>query len=61
MVKVLWAQQAIDELANIAQYSSETYSEKYASAIVSKLFNKTNILKMMPKIGRMVPERNSKK
>jgi len=58
MVKVIWTEQAIDDLTNIAQYSSG-YSEKYASTIVSKLFNKTNILKTMPKIGRMVPERNS--
>ncbi len=60
MVKVIWTEQAIDDLTNIAQYSSG-YSEKYASTIVSKLFNKTNILKTMPKIGRMVPERNSEK
>lgn len=56
MVKVIWTEQAIDDLTNIAQYSS-SYSEKYASTIVSKLFNKTNILKTMPRIGRMVPER----
>ncbi len=58
MVKVIWTEQAIDDLTNIAHYSSG-YSEKYASSIVSKLFNKTNILKTMPRIGRMVPERNS--
>lgn len=58
MVKVIWTEQAIDDLTNIAQYSS-SYSEKYASTIVSKLFNKTDILKTMPRIGRMVPEKNS--
>jgi addiction module RelE/StbE family toxin len=58
MVKVIWTEQAIDDLTNIAQYSSG-YSSTYASAIVSKLFNKTTILKTMPRIGRMVPERNS--
>lgn len=57
MVKVIWTEQAIDDLTNIAQYSS-TYSDKYASTIVSKLFNKTDILKTMPRIGRIVPERN---
>ncbi len=60
MVKVIWTEQAIDDLTNIASYSSG-YSEQYASAIVSKLFNKTNILKSMPRIGRMVPERNNDK
>ncbi len=60
MVKVIWTEQAIDDLTNIANYSSG-YSEQYASAIVSKLFSKTNILKSMPRIGRMVPERNNDK
>jgi|GEM_PF-2447428 len=46
MVKVIWTEQAIDDLTNIANYSSG-YSEQYASAIVSKLFNRTNILKSM--------------
>ncbi len=58
MVKVIWTEQAIEDLTNIAQYSSG-YSEKYAATIVSRLFNKTNVLKTMPRIGRMVPERNS--
>jgi toxin ParE1/3/4 len=57
MVKVIWAERAIDDLTSIAEYSSR-YSEKYASSIVSKLFNKVNILKKMPKIGRIVPEKN---
>jgi toxin ParE1/3/4 len=57
MVKVIWAERAIDDLTSIAEYSSR-YSEKYASSIVSKLFNKVNILNKMPKIGRIVPEKN---
>ncbi len=57
MVKVVWAERAIDDLTTIAEYSSR-YSDKYASSIVSKLFNKINILKKMPKIGRIVPEKN---
>lgn len=57
MVKIIWAERAIDDLTNIAEYHSR-YSEKYASAIISKLFNKVSILKKMPKVGRKVPERN---
>ncbi len=57
MVKVIWAERAIDDLTSIAEYSSR-YSDKYASSIVSKLFNKVNILKKMPKVGRIVPEKN---
>lgn len=60
MAKVIWAERAIDDLSNIAEYSSK-YSDKYASTIISKLFNKVNILKTMPRIGRIVPERNEEK
>ena len=57
MVKVIWTEQAIEDLTNIADFSSR-YSDQYASSIVSKLFSKTNILKTMPRIGRMVPEKS---
>jgi toxin ParE1/3/4 len=60
MVKVIWAERAIDDLTNIAEYSGR-YSEKYASSIVSKLFNKVKILKKMPRIGRIVPEKNDER
>ena len=57
MVKVIWAERAIDDLTSIAAYSNR-YSEKYATFIVSKLFDKVDILKKMPRIGRIVPEKN---
>lgn len=57
MVKIIWAERAIDDLTSIAEYSNK-FSEKYASFIVSKLFDKVEILKKMPKIGRKVPENN---
>ncbi|WP_158857913.1 type II toxin-antitoxin system RelE/ParE family toxin [Lunatibacter salilacus] len=57
MVKIIWAERAIDDLTRIADFS-DRYSAKYASFIVSKLFDKVNILKKMPKIGRVVPEKN---
>jgi len=57
MVKIIWAERAIDDLTSIAEYSSR-YSDKYASSIITKLFNKANILKKMPRIGRIVPEKN---
>lgn len=60
MAKITWAEAAIDDLTNIAEYCSN-YSEQYASSIVSKLFSKVNILKTMPKIGRVVPEKNDEK
>ncbi|MBF9253215.1 type II toxin-antitoxin system RelE/ParE family toxin [Pontibacter sp. 172403-2] len=60
MVKIVWAERAIDDLTSIAEYSSR-YSENYASSIVLKLFNKANVLKTMPKAGRIVPEKNDEK
>lgn len=60
MVKVIWAERAIDDLTSIAEYSSR-YSDRYASSIVSKLFNKVNILKKMPRVGRIVPEKNDER
>jgi addiction module RelE/StbE family toxin len=57
MVKIIWAERAIGDLTSIAEYSSR-YSEKYASSIISKLFKKANVLKKMPKIGRIMPEKN---
>ena len=57
MVKIIWAERAIDDLTSIAEYSSR-YSDTYASSIVSKLFNKVDILKNMPRVGRIVPEKN---
>ena len=57
MAKIIWIEQALDDLANIADFSAQ-YSDNYASMIVSKLFNKVNILKTMPRVGRIVPEKN---
>lgn len=57
MAKIVWAERAIDDLTSMAAYCSR-YSDKYASSIVSKLFNKVNILKKMPRVGRIVPEKN---
>jgi toxin ParE1/3/4 len=56
MVKVIWSEQAIDDLTNIANYNSR-FSENYSAALVTKLFKKSNILKTIPKIGRVVPEK----
>lgn len=60
MVKVIWAERAIDDFNHIAVYSSR-FSEKYASSIISKLFNKVYVLKTMPRVGRIVPEKNDEK
>ncbi|TDG35448.1 type II toxin-antitoxin system RelE/ParE family toxin [Pedobacter changchengzhani] len=56
MAKVVWTEIAIDDLSNIANFHSQ-YSNNFASAIIRQLFDKPKVLKKMPQIGRVVPER----
>lgn len=57
MVKLIWTDQAITDLGDIADYIAEN-SEKYAKLTVKKLFERTDILKTFPQAGRIVPEKN---
>ncbi|WP_029275762.1 type II toxin-antitoxin system RelE/ParE family toxin [Pedobacter borealis] len=58
MAKIVWTEIAIDDLNNIANFHSQ-YSHNFAAAIIKKLFNKPKILKEMPELGRIVPERDN--
>jgi toxin ParE1/3/4 len=55
MVEVIWTQNATEEIVNIAEYL-EQHSKHYAEIIVKKLYNKVNVLRQHPKIGRVIPE-----
>ncbi|GAA4210116.1 type II toxin-antitoxin system RelE/ParE family toxin [Pedobacter jeongneungensis] len=57
MAKIVWTEIAIDDLNNIANFHSQ-YSDRFTSALIKKLFNKPNVLKEMPELGRIVPERD---
>jgi len=57
MVKLIWTDQAIEDLEGIGDYIAET-SERYAKLTVEKLFDRTQILKTFPLSGRVVPEKN---
>jgi len=57
MVKLIWTDQAIEDLGNIGDYIALN-SEKYARITVQKLFDRTEVLKTYPKSGRIVPEKN---
>jgi len=57
MAKIVWTEIAIDDLNNIANFHSQ-YSDRFTSALIKKLFNKPKILKEMPELGRIVPERD---
>ncbi|MGV3546145.1 MAG: type II toxin-antitoxin system RelE/ParE family toxin [Pedobacter sp.] len=59
MAKVVWTEKAIEDLENIASFHSQ-YSGNYTSALIKRLFNKPNLLKQMPEMGRIVPEKNDK-
>ena len=57
MVKLIWTDQAIDDLGDIGDYIAES-SEKYAKLTVKRLYEKVDILKQFPQAGRVVPEKN---
>jgi toxin ParE1/3/4 len=57
MAKLIWTDQAINDLGDIGDYIAEN-SEKYAKLIIKKLFERTDILKTFPQAGRIVPEKN---
>jgi addiction module RelE/StbE family toxin len=57
MVKLIWTDQAINDLGDIGDYIGEN-SEKYAKFTVKKLFERSEILKTFPQAGRIVPEKN---
>ncbi|MFN0293223.1 type II toxin-antitoxin system RelE/ParE family toxin [Pedobacter helvus] len=57
MAKVVWTEKAIEDLENIASFHSQ-YSENYTSSLIKRLFNKPNLLRQMPEMGRLVPEKN---
>lgn len=57
MVKLIWTDQAIDDLGDIGDYIAEN-SEKYAKLTVQKIYERTEIVKSFPQAGRIVPEKN---
>ena len=60
MVKIIWTEQALKDLDEIAEYISKD-SVKYAELMVKKLFSATEILVKFPEFGRAVPEFKDKK
>ena len=57
MVKLIWTDQAIDDLGDIGDYIAEN-SEMYAKLTIQKIYERTDILKSFPQAGRIVPEKN---
>lgn len=57
MVKLIWTDQAIDNLGDIGDYIAEN-SERNARLTIQKIYERTEILKSFPQAGRIVPEKN---
>ena len=55
MVKIVWTDQAIQDLTDIGEYIAND-SERYAREVVQSLFESVYLLKSHPKAGRIVPE-----
>lgn len=55
MAKVIWTDQAIEDINNIAEFIAKD-SFKYAQIQVSKFFDSALLLESNSKIGRRVPE-----
>jgi plasmid stabilization system protein ParE len=55
MVKIIWTDNAIQDLNEIGEYISND-SPKYAELTVLSLFDAPSILIHHPKAGKMVPE-----
>jgi plasmid stabilization system protein ParE len=57
MVKVIWTDQSIEDINNIAEFIAKD-SFKYAQIQVNTFFDLALLLEKSPKMGRSVPETN---
>ncbi len=55
--KLEWSEEALEDIESIATYI-EKDSPTYAKSVVSKFFEKAEIVQEFPKLGRKVPEFN---
>ena len=58
VIKLEWANEALDDIESIATFI-EKDSPTYAKVVVSKIFEKAEVLQDFPKLGRIVPELNN--
>lgn len=57
MVKIVWTDQAIQDLDDIGEFIAKD-SERYAREVIQSLFESTDLIETHPKAGRIVPEYN---
>ena len=53
-----WSEEALEDIESIANYI-EKDSPTYAKSVVSKLFEKAELLQKFSELGRKVPEMNN--
>lgn len=58
-LELIWSQEALEDIESIASYIQKD-SSIYAKSVVSKIFEKVEILADFPEIGRVVPEISQK-
>jgi addiction module RelE/StbE family toxin len=56
-IKLEWSNEALEDIESIATYI-EKDSPVYAKSVVSKIFEKVEIIKDFTQLGRIVPELN---
>ena len=59
-LELVWSEEALEDIESIATYI-EKDSPVYAKAVVSKFFEKAEILRSFPELGRTVPEIDDEK
>jgi plasmid stabilization system protein ParE len=59
MVEVSWTDQAMEDIANIADFIAKD-SEKFASIQIERFFKQAELIEKNPFAGRIVPEINDK-
>jgi addiction module RelE/StbE family toxin len=57
-IKLEWSEEALEDMESIATYI-EKDSPTYAKSVVSKFFEKAEVLKDFTELGRIVPELNN--
>ncbi len=55
MVKIKWANLALEDLKTIYEYVAQD-SPKYVDRLMDKIISRVDVLKTNPQIGRKVPE-----
>ncbi len=54
--KIIWSQDASDDLADIFVFIKEKYGKKYSDEIYTRIFSQVEGIDSFPESGRVIPE-----